>query len=145
MKIILRVLLIILLSSCSRNDVFNGGVVASFSQDFKNYATFGENIGEDLNKVHFQLYSIPDSLSKIYLQRDSLMRLAVEGDAESLSVISKNSWDEGFSVDVSKFTILKEYTIEVPSKFYGHSYEKMIWDKNESLVYLPNLDITIQY
>ena len=119
------------------------GSVVSFTDDFEKYVAFHQFKKGDKGQVIFQLFSIPDSLSKFYSKRDSLIKKAVEGDNESLRELRKNGWDEGFTIDMNKLTLTRKDTFLVTNSEYNITFDQIV--KTDTSFELKNAGIKVVF
>ena len=139
-KLFLIIFLSSLISCVKKTEVGN---VVSFSNDFKKYGAFFQFKRGDQSKVIFQLFTVPDSLSKLYVKRDSLIDNSVNGDEASLQELRNHGWDQGFTIDRNKFTSSRSDTFLVTDPEYNISFDHII--KTDSSFELKNADIKVVF
>lgn len=141
MKKLLLVIFICSLISCEkRTEVGN---VVSFTNDFDKYGAFHQFEKGEQKKIIFQLFSIPDFLSKLYSKRDSLIQKSVDGDNESLQDLRENSWDEGFTFDINNFTLIRNDTFLITDNEYNITFDQI--EKTDSSFELRNAGIKVLF
>ncbi|WP_018128625.1 hypothetical protein [Balneola vulgaris] len=117
--------------------------IVSFTNDFKKYGAFHQFEKGDQKNIIFQLFSIPDSLSKLYSKRDSLIQKSIDGNNESLQVLRENGWDEEFTFDINNFTLIRNDTFLVTDNEYNISFDQI--EKTDSSFELRNAGIKVVF
>ena len=136
---------ILLLVSCNSQTMQQEADVSSYSPSFKYFALYSQTFNESKYIIDFHLYSIPDTLKEFYSMRDSLIRLAVQGDKASLEEVRKRKLDEESVINLDDYFLSREYMFTISESHYIPSIVKIIWFEDSGYVHLPTLNININF
>lgn len=147
-KYLIIILSLVVIFSCrnSKKDLQDANIsTVTFSTDFGHYIRFIESKQNDEYSANLFVYEVPDSLSKFYQWRDSLILSAVQGDQNSLKEVNEKNLGR-LDIELNNFDLLKNIEFHTPLIYYESNEEKIIFkDSIGGILYLPTLGIEIKY